>query len=210
MTSYAKLLELLNGDQIKKLKEALEENIREETLIESYHLRRPPKGDVIIKRMFKDVKSSHPGLINTMHPMYRNEKDYRCYTDGLRVFADAEIDYGYPEAEPHKRLDMKLFFSFWDNLSVYCEWIEVDVVDLNAFIKMHPKKDTTPYILEFKDGEKIGFNPHYLKDALDFVGTDEIMVSTEKSPALCRSEDRNKLCLLLPINIRKNKEVNHE
>ena len=91
MTSYAKLLELLNTDQVKKLKEALEENIREETLIESYHLKRPPKGDAIIKRMFKDVKS-HPGLINTMHPMHRNEKDYRCYTDGLRVFADAEID----------------------------------------------------------------------------------------------------------------------
>ena len=80
--------------------------------------------------------------------------------------------------------------------------IEVDINDLKTFCKVHKKdyKDN-PYILEYEDNKRIGFNPFYLLDALDFCECNVIRVTKEMAPAWSENENKMKVSVLLPVKL---------
>jgi hypothetical protein len=189
-----KMLEVLRKGNLKELEVALIENIREE--VEKGKGNK--KSDLsIIKRICEFEKGYNDNRWACYHPFTHNGIEYKGFLQGHYIIA-SQNDFGYPVAEtPFKIAEMlKLDNDF--NL-------EVDMKDLKIFIKTNSKKDKKPYIISYIDtkGEiqKIGFNPYYLIDALQFNETTTILISTPKKPAFIENKGKKTLALVLPVNI---------
>ena len=189
-----KMLELLRKGNLKELEVALIENIREE--VEKGKGNK--KSDLsIIKRICEFEKGYNDNRWACYHPFTHNGIEYKGFLQGHYIIA-SQNDFGYPVAEtPFKIAEMlKLDNDF--NL-------EVDMNDLKVFIKTNNKKDKKPYIISYIDTkgniQKIGFNPYYLIDALQFNETTTILISTPKKPAFIENKGKKTLALVLPVNI---------
>lgn len=189
-----KMLEVLRKGNLKELEVALIENIREE--VEKG--KGSKKSDLsIIKRICEFEKGYNDNRWAFYHPFTYNGIEYKGFLQGHYIIA-SQNDFGYPVAEtPFKIAEMlKLDNDF--NL-------EVDMNDLKLFIKTNSKKERKPYVIEYtnKKGEekRIGFNPNYLLDALQFNETNVIKISTPKTPALIENEEKKTLAIVLPVNI---------
>jgi len=189
-----KMLEVLRKGNLKELEVALIENIREE--VEKGKGNK--KSDLsIIKRICEFEKGYNDNRWAFYHPFTYNGVDYKAFLQGHYIIA-SQNDFGYPVAEtPFKIAEMlKLDNDF--NL-------EVDMKDLKLFIKTNSKKDKKPYIISYIDTngnmQKIGFNPYYLIDALQFNETTTILISTPKKPAFIENKEKKTLALILPVNI---------
>jgi hypothetical protein len=189
-----KMLELLRKGNLKELEVALIENIREE--VEKGKGNK--KSDLsIIKRICEFEKGYNDNRWACYHPFTHNGIEYKGFLQGHYIIA-SQNDFGYPVAEtPFKIAEMlKLDNDF--NL-------EVDMKDLKIFIKTNSKKDKKPYIISYIDTkgniQKIGFNPYYLIDALQFNETTTILISTPKKPAFIENKGKKTLALVLPVNI---------
>jgi hypothetical protein len=189
-----KMLELLRKGNLKELEVALIENIREE--VEKGKGNK--KSDLsIIKRICEFEKGYNDNRWACYHPFTHNGIEYKGFLQGHYIIA-SQNDFGYPVAEtPFKIAEMlKLDNDF--NL-------EVDMKDLKIFIKTNSKKDKKPYIISYIDTkgniQKIGFNPYYLIDALQFNETTTILISTPKKPAFIENKEKKTLALILPVNI---------
>ena len=188
------MLEVLRKGNLKELEVALIENIREE--VEKGKGNK--KSDLsIIKRICEFEKGYNDNRWAFYHPFTYNGVDYKAFLQGHYIIA-SQNDFGYPVAEtPFKIAEMlKLDNDF--NL-------EVDMKDLKLFIKTNSKKDKKPYIISYIDTngnmQKIGFNPYYLIDALQFNETTTILISTPKKPAFIENKEKKTLALILPVNI---------
>jgi hypothetical protein len=189
-----KMLELLRKGNLKELEVALIENIREE--VEKGKGNK--KSDLsIIKRICEFEKGYNDNRWACYHPFTHNGIEYKGFLQGHYIIA-SQNDFGYPVAEtPFKIAEMlKLDNDF--NL-------EVDMKDLKIFIKTNSKKDKKPYIISYIDTkgniQKIGFNPYYLIDALQFNETTTILISTPKKPAFIENKEKKTLALILPVNL---------
>ena len=189
-----KMLEVLRKGNLKELEVALIENIREE--VEKG--KGSKKSDLsIIKRICEFEKGYNDNRWAFYHPFTYNGIDYKAFLQGHYIIA-SQNDFGYPVAEnPFKITEMlKLDNDF--NL-------EVDINDLKLFIKTNSKKDKKPYIISYTDTkgniQKIGFNPYYLIDALQFNETNTILISTPKKPAFIENKSKKTLAIVLPVNI---------
>jgi hypothetical protein len=189
-----KMLEVLRKGNLKELEVALIENIREE--VEKGKGNK--KSDLsIIKRICEFEKGYNDNRWACYHPFTHNGIEYKGFLQGHYIIA-SQNDFGYPVAEtPFKIAEMlKLDNDF--NL-------EVDMKDLKIFIKTNSKKDKKPYIISYIDTkgniQKIGFNPYYLIDALQFNETTTILISTPKKPAFIENKEKKTLALILPVNI---------
>lgn len=189
-----KMLEVLRKGNLKELEVALIENIREE--VEKG--KGSKKSDLsIIKRICEFEKGYNDNRWAYYHPFTYNGVDYKGFLQGHYIIA-SQNDFGYPVAEtPFKIAEMlKLDNDF--NL-------EVDMNDLKLFIKTNSKKDKKPYIISYIDAkgniQKIGFNPYYLIDALQFNETTMILISTPKKPAFIENKGKKTLAIVLPVYI---------
>lgn len=189
-----KMLEVLRNGNLKELEMALIENIRAE--VEKG--KGSKKSDLsIIKRICEFEKGYNDNRWAFYHPFIHNGIEYKAFLQGHYIIA-SQNDFGYPIAEtPFKIAEMlKLDNDF--NL-------EVDMNDLKLFIKTNSKKDKKPYIISYIDTkgniQKIGFNPYYLIDALQFNETNTILISTPKKPAFIENKKKKTLALILPVNI---------
>jgi hypothetical protein len=189
-----KMLEVLRKGNLKELEVALIENIREE--VEKGKGNK--KSDLsIIKRICEFEKGYNDNRWACYHPFTHNGIEYKGFLQGHYIIA-SQNDFGYPVAEtPFKIAEMlKLDNDF--NL-------EVDMKDLKIFIKTNSKKDKKPYIISYIDTkgniQKIGFNPYYLIDALQFNETTTILISTPKKPAFIENKEKKTLALILPVNL---------
>ena len=189
-----KMLEVLRKGNLKELEVALIENIREE--VEKG--KGSKKSDLsIIKRICEFEKGYNNNRWAYYHPFSYNGMEYKAFLQGHYIIA-SQNDFGYPAAEtPFKIAEMlKLDNDF--NL-------EVDMNELKLFIKTNSKKDKKPYIISYIDTkgnfQKIGFNPYYLIDALQFNETNTILISTPKKPAFIENKSKKTLALVLPVNI---------
>lgn len=189
-----KMLEVLRKGNLKELEVALIENIRAE--VEKG--KNTKKSDLsIIKRICEFEKRYNDNRWAFYHPFTYNGIEYKGFLQGHYIIA-SQNDFGYPVAEnPFKIAEMlKLNNDF--NL-------EVDMNDLKLFIKTNSKKDKKPYIISYIDTkgdiQKIGFNPYYLIDALQFNETTTILISTPKKPAFIENKGKKTLAIVLPVNI---------
>lgn len=189
-----KMLEVLRKGNLKELELALIENIRAD--IEKSKNTKPSDLS-IIKRICEFEKGYNNNRWASYHPFTYNGIEYKGFLQGHYIIA-SQNDFGYPVAEtPFKIAEMlKLDNDF--NL-------EVDINDLKLFIKTNSKKDKKPYIISYIDTkgniQKIGFNPYYLIDALQFNETTTILISTPKKPAFIENKGKKTLAIVLPVNI---------
>ena len=189
-----RMLEVLRNGNLKELEMALIENIRAE--VEKG--KGSKKSDLsIIKRICDFEKGYNDNRWAYYHPFTYNGVEYKAFLQGYYIIA-GQNDFGYPVAEnPFKIAEMLKLDNDID--------IEVDLNDLKLFIKTSNKKDKKPYIMTYadKNGEekRIGFNPYYLIDALQFNETNTIWISTPKKPAFIENEEKKTLALVLPVNI---------
>lgn len=183
-----------NINAYMKLKQALEEDIR----IEVQKKKGTKSSDIqIIKRIVKCEKENP--MFGKYHTFSMNEKDYKCFLEGHYVVG-SENDLGYKASE--NPFDLSKFFNMdmFDNIQ-----LKVDIVDLKTFIKTNKTKKNEkfiPYIIKTEEIE-IGFNPQFLLDTLEFCNTDTISVTTPIAPAFIKSENMDKIGLVLPIHINK-------
>ena len=189
-----KMLEVLRKGNLKELEVALIENIREE--IEKG--KNTKKSDLsIIKRICEFEKRYNDNRWAFYHPFTYNGIEYKGFLQGHYLIA-SQNDFSYPVAEnPFKIAEMlKLDNDF--NL-------EVDMNDLKLFIKTNSKKDKKTYIISYIDTkgniQKIGFNPYYLIDALQFNETTMILISTPKKPAFIENKGKKTLAIVSPVNV---------
>ena len=188
------MLEVLRKGNLKELEVALIENIREE--IEKG--KNTKKSDLsIIKRICEFEKRYNDNRWAFYHPFTYNGIEYKGFLQGHYIIA-SQNDFSYPVAEIPFKIEsmMKL-----DNDIT----IEVNINDLKLFMKTNSKKDKKPFIIEYKDMQgnekKIGFNPYYLIDALQFNETTTILISTPKKPAFIENKGKKTLAIVLPVNI---------
>ena len=183
-----KMLELLNKEKYEELKNGLIENIRIET---EKGKGTKVKDLTIIKRV--NCMENLYGY----HPLNLYDKEYKCFTDGHYILA-SEQDFGYNKAEKPFNMSKLVNESMFDDTIE----IKVDMTDLTTFKKVN-KKDITkhPYIFE-NEKIRIGFNPNFLFDALTFCKTDTIYVTKSIAPAYIKSESKDRVALVLPVNLK--------
>lgn len=178
----------------EKLVKALEDDIR----VEVEKKKGTKASDLtIIKRIIKHEKDN--AMFGKYHPLSLNGKDYKCFTEGRYILA-SENDFGYEKAENPFTVD-KFFDDNYFNGGIE---IKVDIVDLKTFLKTNkPKKNSKlePYIFE-NDKIKIGFNPQFLLDTLEFCKSDTIIVTKPIAPAYIKSDDMERIGLVLPVNLK--------
>ena len=189
-----KMLEVLRKGNLKELENALIENIR----VEVEKGKGSKKSDLsIIKRICEFEKGYNDNRWACYHPFTYNGIEYKAFLQGHYLIA-SQNDFSYPVAEnPFKVAEMLKLDNDID--------IEVNLKDLKLFIKTSNKKDKKPYIITYtdKNGEekRIGLNPYYLIDALQFNETTTILISTPKTPAFIENKEKQTLALVLPVNI---------
>ena len=189
-----KMLEVLRKGNLKELEVALIENIREE--VEKG--KGSKKSDLsIIKRICEFEKKYNNNRWACYHPFTHDGIEYKAFLQGHYIIA-SQNDFDYPVAEtPFKIADM---LKLDNDIS-----LEVDMNDLKLFIKTSNKKDKKPYIMTYadKNGEekRIGFNPYYLIDALQFNETTLLKIKNPKAPAFIENEEKKTLALVLPVSI---------
>lgn len=154
-----------------------------------------PKDLTIIKKIVKESKRNE--IFGGYHEFDFNGVDYKGFCDGYRLLASNDT-FGYEHVE--NQLNLKQMFVNFSEL----EKIVVDKKDVEYFMKTTDKKSKRPYIIE-NDIIKIGFNPSYLLDAINFCDTAEIHVHKQNGSAPCQiiSEDKNKIAIVLPVFLPK-------
>lgn len=154
-----------------------------------------PKDLTIIKKIVKEEKRNK--IFGGYHEFDFDGVDYKGFCDGYRILASNDI-FGYEHVE--NQLDMKKMFVGFSEL----EKIVVDKQEVEYFMKTTDKKSKNPYIVE-NDIIKIGFNPSYLLDAINFCDTVEIYVHKGNGKAPCQiiSEDKSKIAIVLPVSMSK-------
>lgn len=189
-----KMLEVLRKGNLKELEVALIENIRAEV---EKGKNTKPSDLSIIKRICEFEKGYNNNRWAFYHPFTYNGIEYKGFLQGHYIIA-SQNDFGYPVAETPFKISEMLKFDNDFNL-------EVDMNDLKVFIKTNSKKDKKPYIISYIDTkgniQKIGFNPYYLIDALQFNETTTILISTPKKPAFIKNKGKKTIALILPVNI---------
>ena len=187
MITYERLLELSKSGDLKELQDALKENIREEV----EQGKGTKKKDIsIIKSIIKYDDKNNPKISG-----YHTFNEMFCFTDGYRILA-SKNNFGYDKAENNLNISKIVTSELQNGIE-----IEVDINDLKTFCKLH-KKDykNNPYVLEYSD-KKIGFNPFYLLDTLEFCECNVIKVTKEIAPAWSENEDKTRVCVLLPVKL---------
>lgn len=153
----------------------------------------------IIKRVIKQTKGNQQlePFCNGYHTFYMRDKIYKGFLSNEYILA-SNNDFGYQKC--NKDFPMERYFTIDKFRNTQ---IEIDMIDLKTFAKTHKKKKyekVDPYIINV-DNAKIGFNPTYLIDVLDFCETNIISVTNGVSGAYCCSEDMDKIAMVLPIRL---------
>jgi len=190
------LINNFSSELLLKFKNELEEDIRKEVSLKSGN---PGKQDVILKRILKRYKKNYLTI-----GIWKYNNKF-MFTDGYSAYITAN-NFGYKDMKitDHTKDIGKMITTPGD----YINTIKIDTNDLRAFCKTEkaaykPKgqKKVKPYILS-SGNFKIGLNPHYLIDLLDFYKTDTIYCRKDNyNPVVTSLDFSNDFGFLLPIRI---------
>ena len=182
MTSNSRLLELLEGYEVDKVIELIKENIREEAA------KSTGKKNLytILKRVLKDGS-------RIQYTVGHKVGEKIAFLDGHRMFL-TDNDYGFEVVDKPDYRYINNLENFLPQNTYDLKEVEIDLAELRYFIKVWGKKKKA-YM--FHAGNTvIGVNPHYLKDLIDFTGSNKILVSKWNAPIFSKNLD----ALLLPVN----------
>lgn len=148
------------------------------------------KNEQIINRILK-------GGVKGYSPFTFLNSEYKMFTNGYYALGS---DNSFGNKISDKCFDFNSIFyeGCFDEIK-----FEIDIKDLKQFLKEHrpvKTKPITPYILENRQ-IKIGFNPRYLLDSLEFCKTNIISVTEPIKPAFVKSIDTSKIGLVMPIKL---------
>ena len=180
-----------------KLQEELTANIRGEIAKKSG----VKSSDIsIIKRIIKEAKQNP--MYGKAHEFIFEGKKHYGFSEGHYVLA-SENTFEHEIAEPENTFKLQEFFKsdLFEQTKVL-----INMEMLKFICKTTKKSEATsnPYIIEVSD-IKIGLNPFYLLDALQFNDMDEVIVNQHNpvAPIVLRNDNRNTLALILPIRLKK-------
>lgn len=126
-------------------------------------------------------------------------KDNRyCFTNGFEVLLSCQ-DYGYA----HSDADIGGLIETVYNIETdeYPFTVKVDMDNLKLFVSTHKKeKQTTPYVIPYGDGQKIGVCPKYLLRCLQWAETDTIHIRGKWKPVLIKGETNR--AILFPMKLK--------
>lgn len=188
-----KMLKMVNkmvqdGNYLKialNLKDELENDIRKDVLKSKGVT---PKQIKLIEKMFKKVDDN-----THFKNKYSEFDDKYWFTDSYRLYGSNE-KFGYKAME--EPLNIERIYQPQDAKIK----IVVDIKDLQAFIKIH-KNEKISYILE-NENIKIGFNPVYLLEGLQFCETDTIKCSRDVYPAYIENAQGDSVAIVFPIRLK--------
>lgn len=178
-----------------KLKEELTENIRVELLKKSG----TKSNDVtIIKRITKESKQNPK--FDKAHEFEIDGIKYFGFLEGHYILA-SENDFGYEHANDSDRFNINALIN---SDMFYNEEFKIDIIDLKLVCKTKNKKDRTPYIID-AEHIKIGVNPFYLLDAIQFNDTDKIIIDVKNpnAPIMIKNDIKKTIGMILPVRLNK-------
>lgn len=192
----------LSGDiaqvtALLKLKEELTANIRGEIAKKSG----AKSSDLsIIKRITKEAKQNP--MYGKAHEFNFEGKKYYGFLEGHYVLA-SDNTFEYEVAELEKAFKLQEFFKsdLFEQTKVL---INMETLKFICKTTKRSEAISNPYIVEVGD-IKIGLNPFYLLDALQFNDTDEVIINQHNpvAPIVLRNDIKNTLTLILPIRLKK-------
>ena len=185
-------------NKLQKLEFALLENIREEIAKKSGC----KKSDLsIIKNITKVGDKTQDERWNHYHSFTYNGIDYKGFLEGHYMLA-SQFDFGYEQVENPININSLIPDDAFNTLEIH-----IDINDLKLFTKTVKRSDYgsfkmgKPYIIE-NENIKIGFNPYYLLDALNFNETNIIYVKNHVSPAFMKNDTKKTLGFVLPVYLK--------
>lgn len=124
-----------------------------------------------------------------------------AFCDGYRL-AILNDSFGY-EPDENSTFNINAIIN---PCKAYSNEIQVDIADVKMFLKMQKikrsKQIPEPYIIE-NETIKIGFNPQYLIDMIEIIGTDNIMVNSPLSAGYFKNDNTGEYGILLPVRMNK-------
>jgi len=127
-----------------------------------------------------------------------NGKKYYAQIDGFRM-SWSPIDFGFGTVEEFESINFERIIDYrYKNPGT----VKVNKADVIQFIKEH-RNDRTPFKIDYGNGNYILLNPHYLKDAIDFTESNELVVDLDNEfgnyPVMLHNEKEDRHALVLPI-----------
>lgn len=141
----------------------------------------------------------------SLHGLYKDEFDKWSLCSGhwiVRLSGDVEC---LPHLDIEHNMPIKSGTFFEQNKKV--EQTEIEPLNMAALKEAVTanKKDPKPYIIEH-NGERFGFNPKLLYNALNVLGSGtKCYVSNPKAPMFLVSENGEEEALILPINLESSR-----
>lgn len=141
----------------------------------------------------------------SLHGLYKDEFDKWSLCSGhwiVRLSGDVEC---LPHLDIEHNMPIKSGTFFEQNKKV--EQTEIEPLNMAALKEAVTanKKDPKPYIIEH-NGERFGFNPKFLYNALNVLGSGtKCYVSNPKAPMFLVSENGEEEALILPINLESSR-----
>lgn len=179
----------LLGEVMEMLKSNLQEEISKKGGGKVQHLN-------ILKQVLKDNKKflGKEKYLNAIP--YKDNRYF--FTNGYECLISCQ-DYGYA----HSDADIGgLIEAIYDmETDEYPFTVKVDMDDLKLFVSTHKKeKRTTPYVISYGDGQKIGINPKHLLRCLQWAETDTIHIKAGLKPVLVKGKENK--ALIVPMKLR--------
>lgn len=196
MNTNTMLLQAYNERKFGLLKRMLEENLLEEQRPKAKGRKRKP--ETIINSMFK---SKHLKFDDNMKNKAMPLSDKRfAFTDGMRIFI-SNTNMGFEEGD--MRLNAILDNQFDSTLVIDTEKIFEKITENKA-----NKNDKEPIVFEVED-YKIGLNPKFVKDLIDFTGITTLKYTKQlsntkslKTPLFAVNEKNKIMGCVLPVMIQ--------
>lgn len=189
--------ELSNGEVIGvgllgKVMDMLKSNLQEE-------IAKKRGGKVKHMKILKQVLEANRGFLGK--EKYMNAipyKDRYFFINGIECLISCQ-DYGYA----HSDADMGGLIETIYNTETdeYPFTVKVDMDNLKLFMSTHKKeKQTTPYVISYGEGQKIGVCPKYLLRCLQWAETDTIHIKGKWKPVLIKGETNR--AILCPMRLK--------
>ena len=123
---------------------------------------------------------------------------YYAQIDGFRM-SWSPIDFGFGTVDEIESINFERIIDFkYRNRGT----VTINKADVIQFIKEH-RSDRTPYRVDYGNSNYILLNPHYLKDALHFTESNELVVDLDNEfgnyPVMLHNEKEDRHALVLPI-----------
>lgn len=179
----------LVGDVMEMLKSNLQEEIAKKGGGKVKHLK-------ILKQVL-EVNQQSVGKERYMNAIPYKDNRY-FFTNGYECLISCQ-DYGYA----HSDADIGGLIETVYNIETdeYPFTVKVDMDNLKLFVSTHKKeKQTTPYVIPYGDGQKIGVCPKYLLRCLQWAETDTIHIRGKWKPVLIKGETNR--AILFPMKLK--------